>query len=115
MACNDHTIVDGEFCIDCGRSFLDHGGDEVDDELRWKVIGGWAGLIGGGIMIGIGQVYMRQSMAMAIAKTASVDPTREEQVTNLSYWLIRGGAILMVVGIVSLLLLPAIKRRRFLA
>jgi hypothetical protein len=113
-ACHDHTIVDGEYCIDCGRSFLDHGGDEVDEDLRWKVIGGWAALVGGSIMIGVGQVYMRQVMAMSIGKSAITDPVKQEQANNLAYWLIRGGGLLLVVGIVSLLLLPAVKRRRFL-
>lgn len=114
-ACDDHTIIDGEYCIDCGRSFLDHGGDEVDEELRWKVVGGWVALVGGGIMVGIGQIYMRQAMAIAIAKSTAVSPEKEQQVSNIAYFCIRGGALLMVIGIVALLLLPAIKRRRFLA
>ena len=123
-SCVDHTITDGEYCIDCGWSLLDGGQEDDDDfDLKWRVVAAWAGLLVGGLAFGFGQLTMaaREGRAgpfsAALRKLATPDPNDPHQVPigiTLAYWGIRGGSLMAIGCIFLLLTLPVVKRRRYL-
>jgi len=48
-ACENHLIVDGEFCVACGASLLELEEGAPDRRAEWF---GWALLIGGALWLG---------------------------------------------------------------
>lgn len=122
-SCADHTIIDGEFCIDCGRSILDLADEEQNAGLQWKVIGAWLGLLGGGLAFGFGQMIMiaREGRSgplltplRALAKPDPNDPEGVPVGVRIAYWCVRGGSLLFIACAFALVFLPVVKRRRYL-
>lgn len=121
--CDDHLVIDGEFCIQCGRSILDEAEEDASPELPWKVVGAWTGLILGGLAFGFGQTIMiaREGRAgplfNSLRELAKPDPNDPEGVpvgVRIAYWCVRGGSLLFIACAFALIMLPVVKRRRYL-
>lgn len=113
LDCQDHLYADGEFCTTCGGSMLDGPDDDYDPNLRWKILGAWAGLIGGGGSVGLGLTLAMRYQIFSVGRGEDAIPRDDPRVVT-AYWLVRGGALLLVASVVALLFLPALKRRRYL-
>ena len=120
--CHDHTIIDGEFCIDCGRSILDHHEADQLPNLKWQVGLAWAGLLIGAAACAFGQMVLaarlgKGPLAARLYEVVKPDPKAPHEIPEIlsyAYIGVRLGSVLLVGGLLALLLLPAVKRRRHL-
>ncbi|MGV3614602.1 MAG: hypothetical protein ACO1SV_04620 [Fimbriimonas sp.] len=120
--CHDHTIVDGEFCIDCGTSILDVHEDEQMPHLRWQVGLAWAEVLVGAAACAFGQMVLagrlgKGPLAARLYETVKPNPKAPQEVPEIlsyAYLGVRLGSLLLIACVLALLFLPAAKRRRSL-
>lgn len=102
---DEHEAPNGEFCVRCGVSILDVNSDEDDDENRLRIYGGWAALLVGGISLCISNI-----IRPPIPRRG--DPPAPNDIVRIAYMASRYGSYLLALGVVLLLITPAIRRRR---
>jgi len=102
---DEHEAPNGEFCVRCGVSILDVNSPEDDDENRLRIYGGWAALIVGGISLCVSNVIRPPVVHKG-------DPAPPSGVVQVAYMAARYGSYLLALGVILLLITPAIRRRR---
>jgi|GEM_PF-6630680 len=102
--CPDHEIADGEYCINCGRSILDQAIEESEPDLGLKVAAAWAGLVGGSVLAGVGQMIMMANRPKSLDEEGAA-------ILGPAAWMVRFGILFAILGFGALIALPSIRRR----
>jgi hypothetical protein len=102
---DEHEAPNGEFCVRCGVSILDVNSPGDDDENRLRIYGGWAALIVGGISLCVSNVIRPPVIHKG-------DPASASGGVQVAYTAARYGSYLLALGVILLLITPAIRRRR---
>jgi len=102
---DEHDAPNGEFCVRCGISIIDVNSPDDDDENQLRIYGGWAALIIGGISLCV-------SNLIRPAVRHRGDPPAPTDFAQIAYMAARYGSYLLALGVILLLITPAIRRRR---
>ena len=103
VAVDEHEIVEGEFCVRCGRSVLEIEEDPDEDQNRLYAWAGWTLLIAGGASLAFSQ-FSRP--------TGGIKTGQEPSTYELAYMASRFGAYAFAAGVILLLVTPNLRKRR---